>query len=260
MNKKYFLNHWYLFVFICLFVFISVHSVLAADSTPSAQEIEKSLQDRIKKAIEDNLPIVQKEVDDKAQNGQFKAFVGTIESISGKTITINTVNGIKQTLTTDQTSIVNQGKSGADIEDLPINDTIISIGQTTDLQTQTATKIIVTKSETVTKRFVIPATITQVNAQKKIIKLISSVYDETTNITISSKAQFFTLSLDKSSLDEIQADQKVIVVIHDIDDEPILTRLIQLNETPKDQTETVCGDDKCDDPETPETCPKDCQS
>lgn len=224
--------------------------VLAADAT-SAAEIEKSLQERIKKAIQDNLPSAQQDVADKTQNGQFKAFVGTIESISGKTIIIKTVNGTKQAIVSETTILVNNGKTGAKFTDLPINNAIIAIGQTTDLQTQNSVKVIVNPVPLTAKRLISSATVTKVNPKTKTINLEGLVFESNSDITISSKVQVFSSTLKILTVSDIKADQKIIAVVHDDDDELVLTRLI---------ITASCGDKVCSAPETPETCPQDCQN
>src|SRR5688572_19124649 len=103
-------------------------------SSTTVEEIQKSLSERIKKAIQGDL-------NDQSEP-KLKAFVGTVSSIADNTITITTTTGsAKQLVTSPQTEIVRSGNK-VKFEAIKISEGIIGMGLTTDLETQESLRIV----------------------------------------------------------------------------------------------------------------------
>lgn len=268
MNKK-------LLIVICLIIVtcnLGIKAAFAAQATPSAtpttaSDIEKSLQDRIKKALQENLGSVEQNIQQQTSLSSVRAFVGTIASVSSKAITIQTVNGIKQAEISDTTTLTSDGKSGVKITDLPVGNSIIAIGKSADNQTQASIKIIVSDPPTTDVRTVDVATISDTDLKTKTINLTSDKIS-TKPIKLSTRIQLFDSILNKITLDDINSGDKVFVIVHQLDTGLVLTRLINLSTvaptpTPNVKaattTKAVCGDKVCSSTESPETCPTDCQ-
>lgn len=231
-------------------------TALAVEASPSStpEDTVKSLKERIK----ENLPGAQEQLDQQAAVARLKAFVGTIESISGKTITITTTGGVKQAQVDDQTEIVFAIKAKPQLADLPVGHSIIAIGTTSDFQVQVSKRLIVYAAPEVTPRRVYLAEIVDLDVATRTIYLQSPDLNPKTKIKISTRALFFDRDLNKILLTKLPLEQKAIVVLHDTADGFVLTRLI-LSTAPTTAA-SACGDTVCASDESPETCPQDCQS
>lgn len=263
MNKKIFA---FIGIYLCSLVLIGAHSVYAAPATPSATpttaaDVEKSLQDRIKKALQDNLGSAQQNIDAQSNTSQIRAFVGTIESVSAKAITIKTVNGVKQAEISDSTTLSNDGKANAKITDLPLGNSIIAIGRSTDNQTLSSIKIIVTAPPEIDERIVVVASVSAVDVKGKAITMSSDKFSGKAKLSTRLMLMFDSV-LNKITLDNINDGDKVFTIVHQLETGPVLTRLVNLSSTAPTSTpaaKAVCGNKVCDSSETPETCQADCQ-
>lgn len=243
----------------------------AQESTPSsqtsAQEIQKSLQERIKKAI-------QGDISDSTP--KLKAFVGSVDSITENTITItSTTQQVKHIIINQETEIV-RGSTKVKLEAVKISEGIIGMGLTTDLQTQEAIRVVLF-DPTIPKftRSTVIGTLGEIDPKQETIEITPMGDSSKLTIDYTTTSSLLDTQLKKIKLTQLSSDQKVIAIISTNvqTKKQTLLKLLSLDTT---QTQTssptpirsTCGDKVCQNivcqgigcpqPETPETCPIDC--
>lgn len=157
------------------------------ESTPSAETIQKSLQDRIKRAINENIngnkPTIQR----------LKAFFGSVVTISGETITIQRHNSdvlmTYQVTVNKDTKIVKARSSNLTIENISVGDNVIAMGNTSDDQTMVVQRLIIKGEPETIQKTVFQANVLEVNTAKKTITFAQS--DTSTSDTLGRSIQFF---------------------------------------------------------------------
>lgn len=195
---------------------ITPTSALALEeSTPSAETIQKSLQDRIKRAVKENIngekPAIQR----------LKAFFGSVVTISGDTLTIQrhqngTLMTYQVTVNKD-TKIVKSKSSDLKIENISLNDNVIAMGTTGDDQTMLAKRIVIKGESSTIQKSVIEANILEIDTKKREItysKDQSSITD-----TLSRRAVFLSPTL---------------VTLKETPDLPALAIMIRLSDSSDD--------------------------
>ena len=248
-----------------------------ATSSGTKEEIEKSLQDRIKKALDENLDTAQEVV----EQSQLKAVVGVIDSLTQSQITVRvnpdtTSEYLHQVSFTSETQLTKSGKS-IDSDDLEINSYIIAIGQPSSSTLLQADRIIL---DTYTKPSIYAqvayATITDIDLDNDTITLLNSHPELEEPLDITSKTNIL-LNGQAQEISDLQPNQRttVIFTVNESRDTVTLNTLIVFpldpnnpTQTPTEEQASTCGDGicqnvacfgmDCPDPETPETCPADC--
>ncbi len=248
-----------------------------ATSSSTKEEIEKSLQDRIKKALDENLDTAQEVV----EQSQLKAVVGVIDSLTQSQITVRvnpdtTAEYLHQVSFTSETQLTKSGKS-IDSDDLEINSYIIAIGQPSSSTLLQADRIIL---DTYTKPSIYAqvayATITDIDLDNDTITLLNSHPELEEPLDITSKTNIL-LNGQAQDISDLQPNQRttVIFTVNKSRDTVTLNTLIVFpldpnnpTQTPTEEQTSTCGDGicqnvacfgmDCPDPETPETCPADC--
>ena len=248
-----------------------------ATSSGTKEEIEKSLQDRIKKALNENLDTAQEVV----EQSQLKAVVGVIDSLTQSQITVRvnpdtTSEYLHQVSFTSETQLTKSGKS-IDSDDLEINSYIIAIGQPSSSTLLQADRIIL---DTYTKPSIYVqvayATITDIDLDNDTITLLNSHPELEESLDITSKTNIL-LNGQAQEISDLQPNQRttVIFTVNESRDTVTLNTLIVFpldpnnpTQTPTEEQASTCGDGicqnvacfgmDCPDPETPETCPADC--
>ena len=248
-----------------------------ATSSGTKEEIEKSLQDRIKKALDENLDTAQEVV----EQSQLKAVVGVIDSLTQSQITVRvnpdtTSEYLHQVSFTNETQLTKSGKS-IDSDDLEINSYIIAIGQPSSSTLLQADRIIL---DTYTKPSIYAqvayATITDIDLDNDTITLLNSHPELEEPLDITSKTNIL-LNGQAQKISDLQPNQRttVIFTVNESRDTVTLNTLIVFpldpnnpTQTPTEEQASTCGDGicqnvacfgmDCPDPETPETCPADC--
>lgn len=248
-----------------------------ATSSSTKEEIEKSLQDRIKKALDENLDTAQEVV----EQSQLKAVVGVIDSLTQSQITVRvnpdtTAEYLHQVSFTSETQLTKSGKS-IDSDDLEINSYIIAIGQPSSSTLLQADRIIL---DTYTKPSIYAqvayATITDIDLDNDTITLLNSHPELEEPLDITSKTNIL-LNGQAQEISDLQPNQRttVIFTVNKSRDTVTLNTLIVFpldpnnpTQTPTEEQASTCGDGicqnvacfgmDCPDPETPETCPADC--
>lgn len=248
-----------------------------ATSSGTKEEIEKSLQDRIKKALDENLDTAQEVV----EQSQLKAVVGVIDSLTQSQITVRvnpdtTSEYLHQVSFTNETQLTKSGQS-IDSDDLEINSYIIAIGQPSSSTLLQADRIIL---DTYTKPSIYVqvayATITDIDLDNDTITLLNSHPELEEPLDITSKTNIL-LNGQAQEISDLQPNQRttVIFTVNESRDTVTLNTLIVFpldpnnpTQTPTEEQASTCGDGicqnvacfgmDCPDPETPETCPADC--
>lgn len=248
-----------------------------ATSSGTKEEIEKSLQDRIKKALDENLDTAQEVV----EQSQLKAVVGVIDSLTQSQITVRvnpdtTSEYLHQVSFTNETQLTKSGQS-IDSDDLEINSYIIAIGQPSSSTLLQADRIIL---DTYTKPSIYAqvayATITDIDLDNDTITLLNSHPELEEPLDITSKTNIL-LNGQAQEISDLQPNQRttVIFTVNESRDTVTLNTLIVFpldpnnpTQTPTEEQASTCGDGicqnvacfgmDCPDPETPETCPADC--
>lgn len=248
-----------------------------ATSSSTKEEIEKSLQDRIKKALDENLDTAQEVV----EQSQLKAVVGVIDSLTQSQITVRvnpdtTAEYLHQVSFTSETQLTKSGKS-IDSDDLEINSYIIAIGQPSSSTLLQADRIIL---DTYTKPSIYAqvayATITDIDLDNDTITLLNSHPELEEPLDITSKTNIL-LNGQAQDISDLQPNQRttVIFTVNKSRDTVTLNTLIVFpldpnnpTQTPTEEQTSTCGDGicqnvacfgmDCPDPETPEICPADC--
>lgn len=248
-----------------------------AASSGTKEEIEKSLQDRIKKALDENLDTAKEVVEQK----QLKAVVGVIDSLTQSQITVRvnpdtTAEYLHQVSFNNETQLSKSGKSIAS-DDLEINSYIIAIGQPSSTTLLQAERIILdTYSKPNIYSQIAYATITDIDLDNDTITLLNSHPELEEPLDVTSKTTIL-LNGQVQELSDLQPNQRVtaIFTVNKSKDTVTLNTLIVFPLDPNNPTQTpttkqtsTCGDGicqnvacfgmDCPDPETPETCPADC--
>lgn len=281
MNHKPIKTLTLLLVFTITLALLPLNLTLAqedeATSSGTKEEIEKSLQDRIKKALDENLDTAQEVV----EQSQLKAVVGVIDSLTQSQITVRvnpdtTSEYLHQVSFTNETQLTKSGKS-INSDDLEINSYIIAIGQPSSSTLLQADRIIL---DTYTKPSIYVqvayATITDIDLDNDTITLLNSHPELEEPLDITSKTNIL-LNGQAQEISDLQPNQRttVIFTVNESRDTVTLNTLIVFpldpnnpTQAPTEEQTSTCGDGicqnvacfgmDCPDPETPETCPADC--
>lgn len=255
-------------ILITIFLLLLGIPALAADqedATPSStvEEIQKSLQERIKKAIQG---------DQKEGQPTLKAFVGQVSTIADNTITISSGDEVKHTTISGDTEIV-RSSSKVKPESIKISEGIIAMGLTSDFQTQQALRIVLFETlAPKSVRSVSLGSLTSIDLKKE--ELTLTPYGSTTPLTLNltSKTLFLDNDYKAIKIDKLEEQVMAIAILstNQQNQSQTLLKLILVNEAskPSPTTKSSCGDGVCQNivcqgigcpkPETPETCPIDC--
>ena len=225
-----------------------------ATSSGTKEEIEKSLQDRIKKALNENLDTAQEVV----EQSQLKAVVGVIDSLTQSQITVRvnpdtTSEYLHQVSFTNETQLTKSGKS-IDSDDLEINSYIIAIGQPSSSTLLQADRIIL---DTYTKPSIYVqvayATITDIDLDNDTITLLNSHPELEEPLDITSKTNIL-LNGQAQEISDLQPNQRttVIFTVNESRDTVTLNTLIVFpldpnnpTQTPTEEQASTCGDGIC---------------
>jgi hypothetical protein len=199
-------------------------SALAVEqSTPSAETIQKSLQDRIKRAVKENLngekPTIQR----------LKAFFGSVVTISGDTITIQRhQNGALMTYqvtVNKDTKIVKTKSSDLKIENISLNDNVIAMGMTGDDQTMTAKRIVIKGEPSTIQKSALEANVLEIDTKKRSITY--SQNESSITDTLSRRAVLYssTLNILKATPD-LPALAILVRLSDSSDDTNVITKVL----------------------------------
>jgi len=272
-----------LFTTLSIIIFQLNPQVLAQEestSSGSVEEIQKSLQDRIKKALDENLPTAEETI----QKSKNRAVVGIIDSLNQGQITVRinpnlgSAERLHHVSTSPDTSITKAGKD-IDSEEVEIGSYIIAIGLPESNDLLSANRVILssfTKPSIYTE--VAYATITAIDVDDDTVTLQNSHPQLEKPLDVTKKTEIFLPTKEELEITDLQPGQKAVAVftINDKKDTVTLNKIIAFTPTTTStptptedtQTESSCGDGVCQnvacfgldcpDPETPETCPADC--
>ena len=246
------------------------------EATVSAEKIQQSLQERIRKAIEENLTAGE----ETPVKARLKAFIGQVDSIAEETLSVlvqsnSSQQTSKQVITNADTVIVRSNKGKIKLSDISLQDQVIAMGLTGDNQTMTALRVVIQPAPIppTSSTAVVVGQIKSLNPKTRHLALETSGLLQDADIIISRLAQLKTYDLKPVSLTELAEGQSIAAIIEmDTEDETnVLTHLVIF---PVTATPTVtlqsgtCGDNVCQNivcsgigcptPETAESCPADC--
>lgn len=156
----------------------------SSTDSASIQDVQKSLQERIRKAIKENL-------NGNTQIERTKAFFGKLTSISENVLTLERVYGgtthTYQITVSDQTKLISSGKS-IKLADLTLDSNLIVMGKTSDDQNMQAQRVVVNKSISTIGRLVKKGVISELDSGRKKITFMEgnqeSVLDYSSRIKI----------------------------------------------------------------------------
>lgn len=198
-------------------------SLYAVESTPSAETIQKSLQDRIKRAVKENLngekPITQR----------LKAFFGSVVTISGDTITIqrhqNEALMTYQVTIDKDTKIVKSKSSDLKLENISVSDNIIAMGLTSDDQTMTAKRLVIKNDQDTIKKTAFEANVLELDLKKK--SIVYSQNDTTATDILSRRIALYDSNIDLlTKAPELPSLAILVRLIDTEDDTNVITRVL----------------------------------
>ncbi len=258
----------------------SVHAQEESTDSANLEQIQKSLQDRIKKALNENLPEAEKTIS--ALNN--RAVIGIIDSLNQNQITVlvNPEKGDSQyrhQVTYSTASAMLRSNKKIQPKELIIGDYFIAIGQPISDSTLTADKIIVsTYTKPTINTDIVYATISKIDPDEDTITLNNSHEYLKKPLDITKNTDLFDSKHNKIDFDKLQINQKVVAVIliNSTKKTVTLSSLFAFPQTETTKTpsptksdqNSSCGDGVCQNvacfgldcptPESPETCPADC--
>lgn len=262
-----------------LFLFtelLPLKSVYAQDATDSAstEEIQKSLQDRIKKALNENLP----DAENTLNQSKKRAVVGIIDSLNQNEITVLVNQGKgdaqhrHQVIYTPDTTFTRSGRT-IETTALSIGEYIIAIGTPiNESSLQTSHAIVATLVPANINTQIAYATVSNLDLKNDTLTLTPL---SPTEFDVTAKTKILTPTQQKLELKDLSESQKVaaVLTINTTKKTTTLSSLIVFpgatnSPTPVTQTTSSCGDNICQNvscfgvdcptPESPETCPVDC--
>lgn len=176
------------YLILALSLLISPSAVLAQSSSStdsaSVEDVQKSLQERIRKAIKENL-------NGNTQIERTKAFFGKLTSISENVLTLERPYGgtthTYQVTVGDSSKIVSSGKN-IKLTDLTLDSNLIIMGKTSDDQNMQAQRVVVNKDTSTINRLIKKGVITEIDTGRKKMTITQgdqeSVLDYSTRIKI----------------------------------------------------------------------------
>ncbi len=217
------------FVIVFVFSFFILNSsfliptVLAAESTPSA-EVKTKLQN-LQTEIASRAAKIKQEIGRKLQN---KVYTGFIKSKSVNSITLATSQGSKiinlNEYTVYQMQNPSTGKvSKQDLKDLAADDYILALGDIDDTAVLTAKKVLKTASPSALKQ-VIYGTVTSVDNGTVIIQ---NKEGQNISLLINEKT-LYKMGKSEGSLDDMKLNKPVIAVGENTQSKTLKTRFIYI--------------------------------
>lgn len=126
-------------VFALLLIIHSPFIVPASAAESSSSTALQQKVEQIKREIASKAAQMKQEVSSQIQN---RAFVGQIQSIQGKTVTVLTARGLR-TVKTDEYTLFQQGaKKNLTLKDIARNDYIAALGEVDETDVMTAKRIV----------------------------------------------------------------------------------------------------------------------
>jgi len=184
--------------------------VLAQETaTPSAQEIDQNLKQRIQEVVKDKLTTAEENIKELRQRSTLTGYAGIITKINDVSLIVNTSqNKILQITTNEDTNIVRNGQK-IKANSLSIDEKIIIIGQLNTEDILSAKRIVAVKNIQPTQK------------RRSLIGTISDL--KTRSLKIKTSDQEFDIEIPKKSnldIDELQKDQTVLAIIKtDLEDD-----------------------------------------
>lgn len=241
-----------------------VHAVTDTPSSPSStideSSIEESIQQRIKKAIEDNLTSAKKELG--VDRATPRAVIGTAASLSENSINLQTNKGDTiQLILNSDTTLTKNGKA-IKTSDISISDHLIAIGSHTTPQSFTVTRLIVyTPTPILFERKLSFVTLTDYTSKSRELETDKG------SLKLGSKPRIFNAELTQLNLSDLEfpATAAIVTYTSTKTDAVTISRILILKQG---LTLPSCGNKVCEfsctlpdcKPESPETCPEDCSS
>lgn len=223
MTKTFFhhtLTYSFFLITLSQICFLAPPLIHAQNATNSAdtQEVKDNIKERIRKVVETGS---ESNVD--ISSLQQKGWLGSIESISGQTITISS-SGINRLVATSTETSITQDKTFLNLEDLIIGSTMVAVGIVDSTDILTASQVIISKSTP------------QPSNKVSVLATIESVDLKSNNLTItpSNKSQDMLLSISKNTqLSEYKSDD-VDTILKPENLRPLDQALIVYQPTSKD--------------------------
>ncbi len=192
----------------------TAHAQVEATQSSLTEKIKERLQDTAEEGLEN----IKDELNSKSKTPKKKAFVGFIKSVNNDNITVEYKSQVYTLSLLDQTEIIrSKGKVKLDLEDLVIDDFILSLGfvfpQTSDLQTHKILKL--TKPEAPQARQLITGSIEEIDGNKVVV--------DNKRITISSKTNLDIKDVEDPEVENLELNDSLYAIVtldqnSDIDD------------------------------------------
>jgi len=193
------------FIFLALLISTNFTNISRAEeseeiATPSAQQIRKDLQERIKNV---NLNQAEAEVEEKIKEKLLLGYTGIIADIKGSVLSLENKDNLLQISLEEDTAIVKNGQE-IELSSLAIDDQIIAIGYQADENILTGRRIVVTQ-KTVPETIRTPFFGQVIQITPKENTFILSTVDGEKEIIVPKKSDL--------DLDELEINQTMLTII-----------------------------------------------
>jgi hypothetical protein len=195
-------------------IFTANLRAVSPTASPSAQPTSAD------EKVQEIRDMVKEKVDEIKKKIEKKAYVGTIAQITDQALTLDNFRGRERVRITEESTIIGTSKKEIKANELAVEDRIIAMGEIGENEILEASRIVVVPKLATPpeKRTVFLGTITQVDAKKSQISLISLKNpDETITLGVNSKADIIRQE-DKKTLafKNLAEELKVIAIFTEV--------------------------------------------
>lgn len=187
-------------------------SVIAVDSNISEDDIKEKIKERLEEVVDKGLEKV-KGVMEEEKKSKLYAWVGIIESVSEKKMSIKTIDGLKEAKAASNAAIfklvLGKSKKSVDAEDIEKGQFIISMGPKEEEIILAKRIILMDEAPTPVKREIISGKVKEVDETKVTIQKNG----ETEVLTIAKKAKLTINSIKKPTVEDIQINDYLTAIV-----------------------------------------------
>lgn len=212
--------------------FISTPFVYAQEATQSAtttQEIKQSIQNRIQQVLgrdsnnEQDIP---------------KGLIGTIESVTSQSISIDTENGNQFVSLTDESVIVDEEGTSLEVEELEIGNPALVIGVMSSNDMFEAIEIVSLEEEpTPADKKTILTSLDSINRSSRVLTVIDQTGTEIELRVNTNSSLFQNFSSQEITLSDLEVDDRVIIIYQPNSKTPSVLEVVKLMKLETDDLE-----------------------
>ncbi len=195
---------------IFLSLFLSPSWILSKEATESSQN--NSLTDKIKEKLqetaEDGLDNIREEIISKSKIPKKKAFIGSIKSIEETSLSIEYKSQVFIINLNEETEIIkSSGSTAIDLEDLEVDDYIITMGFVSPESTQLDAKrvLLISAPKTPSTRQLLSGKINEVDGNK--------ISFDSKSIVITSKTNLSIQDIEEPEVEDIELDDNLFSIV-----------------------------------------------